>query len=54
MIHGLSRRRVLLAGVAGVGAGCPALLGAEQPAAAKHREYLEKFLGDIATFLMNA
>ena len=26
----------------------------EQPAAAKHREYLEKFLGDIATFLMNA
>lgn len=26
----------------------------EQPAAAAHRGYLEKFLGDIATFLMNA
>jgi hemoglobin len=25
----------------------------EQPAAAPHRAYLEKFLGDIATFLMN-
>lgn len=25
----------------------------EQPAAAPHREYLEKFLGDIATFLIN-
>lgn len=26
----------------------------EQPAAAPHRAYLEKFLGDIATFLMNS
>lgn len=26
----------------------------EQPAAAPHRVYLEKFLGDIATFLMNS
>ena len=26
----------------------------EQPATAPHRAYLEKFLGDIATFLMNA
>lgn len=25
----------------------------EQPAAAPHRAYLEQFLGDIATFLMN-
>ncbi len=25
----------------------------EQPAAAPHRAYLEKFLGDIATFLIN-
>jgi hemoglobin len=25
----------------------------EQPAAAPHRAYLERFLGDIATFLMN-
>ncbi len=25
----------------------------EQPAAAPHRAYLEKFLGDIATFLVN-
>ncbi|MFN7669350.1 MAG: globin [Planctomycetota bacterium] len=26
----------------------------EQPAAAPHRAYLEQFLGDIATFLMNS
>jgi hemoglobin len=26
----------------------------EQPAAAPHRAYLETFLGDIATFLMNS
>ncbi len=26
----------------------------EQPATAPHRAYLEKFLGDIATFLMNS
>lgn len=26
----------------------------EQPAAAPHRAYFEKFLGDIATFLMNS
>lgn len=25
----------------------------EQPSAAPHRDYLEKFLGDIATFLVN-
>jgi hypothetical protein len=42
--------------VRGALAAAPLMLAAidEQPAAAPHRAYLETFLGDIATFLMNS